>query len=112
MSDIESRLKTAGIITWHAKGRYYARQDVHQASVSFAGDAVKSAWVRAEARARALAALVKLKTVVQQLRRPPAPDSRPRRCHAKPKGVDLVCRPCKVRWCALDTIYPDCEGDR
>jgi hypothetical protein len=101
-----------GILMWHRNGRYYAVQGVHRASVHFEGDVVRDGQLRRVTEIRVLAALVRAKIEHQNLSRPPAPDSRPQRCHAQPirsKPGHLGCRMCKQRWHALDQTYPGCK---
>ena len=102
---------TAGVVMWHRPGRYHARQGTHSVSIAYSGDMVRDGVLRRLTEARLLAALVLVKMAHQQTLRPPAPDSRPRRCHAKPRGCELVCRPCRLKWGALDQTYPACKGD-
>lgn len=100
-----------GIMLYHRGDWMFAVQGVHKARVQFEGDVVRDGNLRRMVEARAIAALVSAKVAQQQLQRPPAPDSRPRRCHAKPVGCRLVCRPCRLAWEALDGVYPACKGD-
>jgi hypothetical protein len=100
------------IETWHRPGRYYARQGAHQVSTPFEGDAVRDGGLRRALEAQVRHLLVKAKQAQQQLRRPPAPDSRPRRCHAKIRGDRLVCRLCRMSWSAVSLAYPACGGDK
>lgn len=104
-------IQDKGIMLWFRHGVMFASQGVHKARVSYEGDLVRDGRLRRLVEARAIAALVAAKVAQQQLQRPPAPDSRPRRCHAKPSGCRLVCRPCRLAWDALDGIYPPCKGD-
>lgn len=92
-------------------GWFFASQGPHRVSVRFKGDIVRDGDLWRRVQARALAALAVAKLAQQQLRRPPAPDSRPRRCHAKPKGDMLICRRCGISWKTNDLVYPDCKGD-
>jgi hypothetical protein len=99
----------AGILIWHRPGRCYASQGIHRASVAVEGDVVRDGALRRMAEARVIGALVKAKLTHMQLSRPPAPDSRPRRCHARPRGVELVCRVCRMKWSATGLTYPTCK---
>ena len=100
------------IETGHTNGRFYVRQGPHQASISFTGNIVRDGALYRFVEAAAIAALIRAKQAQQQLRRPPAPDSRPRRCHAKHKGENMLCRPCRMKWLARDVEYPRCGGDQ
>lgn len=100
------------IEVWHFKQRFFARQGPHTVSVAFEGDVVRDGKLWFRMQKKVLALLVVAKQRQQQLRRPPPPDSRPQRCHAKPKGKELVCRYCGIRWSVFDLSYPDCKGDQ
>ena len=99
------------IKVWHYKGWFYAEQGPHRVSVKIEGDIVRERGVWFRTQAKALGLLVVAKQAVQQQRRPAPPDSRPQRCHAKPRGKEMVCRWCRLKWDVFALNFPDCKGD-
>jgi hypothetical protein len=94
-----------------ASGWFFAQQGQDRVSIRFEGDIIRNGTLYAETKARAFAALAVAKIARQQARRPPAPDSRPRKCHAKPRGSRMRCHVCGISWKINDPEYPDCKGD-
>lgn len=100
------------ILIWYSKGRIHARQGVHAVSSECGIDPIRQGEERKRAEWSILRLLYDTKRKVQQMKRPPAPDSRPLACFAKYRGEMLVCTRCSAAWSVKADPYPECRGPK